>query len=182
MTKNCLNLFLTINFRRLLIVSECNYWIKNLSHIFPKHPKKSLSHIRFRPPQSFILWLELVVTALCPTVAVPGRSVLHLFDHNGSGLDAATMSTMHIGILDGLLHKFHNTRSLNFCIVCSFGKPFVDVREEEQTFPKLSKRQGRKLMNLHNNEAGRLVQFSLLLFWLIIFVYIITLSSISSIN
>jgi len=37
-----------------------------------------------------------------------------------------------------------------------FGKPFVDVKEEEQSFNKLSKRQGRKLMNLHNSEAGRL--------------------------
>lgn len=31
------------------------------------------------------------------------------------------------------------------------------MREEEQSFNKLSKKQGRKLMNLHNNEAGRLV-------------------------
>lgn len=29
--------------------------------------------------------------------------------------------------------------------------------EEEQSFNKLSKKQGKKLMNLHNNEAGRLV-------------------------
>ncbi|RWS15153.1 protein Wnt-5b-like protein [Dinothrombium tinctorium] len=36
-----------------------------------------------------------------------------------------------------------------------FAVSFIDVREREKNFPKSSPDQGRKLMNLHNNEAGR---------------------------
>ncbi|XP_023215183.1 protein Wnt-5b-like [Centruroides vittatus] len=36
-----------------------------------------------------------------------------------------------------------------------FTEGFVDVRERENNHPRGSKEQGRKLMNLHNNEAGR---------------------------
>ncbi|KAH6928419.1 hypothetical protein HPB50_015512 [Hyalomma asiaticum] len=36
-----------------------------------------------------------------------------------------------------------------------FTEGFVDVREREQNHPRGSLSQGRKLMNLHNNEAGR---------------------------
>ncbi|KAG8201598.1 hypothetical protein JTE90_012673 [Oedothorax gibbosus] len=36
-----------------------------------------------------------------------------------------------------------------------FTEGFVDVREREANHPKGSLEQGRKLMNLHNNEAGR---------------------------
>lgn len=38
-----------------------------------------------------------------------------------------------------------------------FAESFIDVREKERSFAKTSKEQGRKLMNLHNNEAGRRV-------------------------
>ncbi|GBM55238.1 Protein Wnt-5a [Araneus ventricosus] len=36
-----------------------------------------------------------------------------------------------------------------------FTEGFVDVREREVNHPRGSREQGRKLMNLHNNEAGR---------------------------
>ncbi|XP_054257211.1 protein Wnt-5b-like [Macrosteles quadrilineatus] len=36
-----------------------------------------------------------------------------------------------------------------------FTQGFVDVRERERTFRRGSREQGRALMNLHNNEAGR---------------------------
>ncbi|GFV53610.1 protein Wnt-5b [Trichonephila clavipes] len=36
-----------------------------------------------------------------------------------------------------------------------FTEGFVDVREREANHPRGSRDQGRKLMNLHNNEAGR---------------------------
>ncbi|EEC03238.1 hypothetical protein IscW_ISCW024201, partial [Ixodes scapularis] len=39
-----------------------------------------------------------------------------------------------------------------------FTEGFVDVREREQNHPRASLAQGRKLMNLHNNEAGRRVR------------------------
>ncbi|PSN49660.1 hypothetical protein C0J52_21725 [Blattella germanica] len=36
-----------------------------------------------------------------------------------------------------------------------FTQGFVDVREREKNYRRGSKEQGRSLMNLHNNEAGR---------------------------
>ncbi|XP_076662584.1 protein Wnt-5b isoform X1 [Halictus rubicundus] len=36
-----------------------------------------------------------------------------------------------------------------------FTQAFVDVRERERSFKRGSREQGRSLMNLHNNEAGR---------------------------
>nr|XP_046918584.1 protein Wnt-5b-like [Dermatophagoides farinae] len=36
-----------------------------------------------------------------------------------------------------------------------FSKSFIDVREKEKNLPKGSRELARKLMNLHNNEAGR---------------------------
>lgn len=41
-----------------------------------------------------------------------------------------------------------------------FAENFIDVKEKEQRFPKSSKPQARKLMNLHNNEAGRRVSLN----------------------
>lgn len=41
-----------------------------------------------------------------------------------------------------------------------FSQSFVDVKERENQYQKGSKDQGRKLMNLHNNEAGRRVSNS----------------------
>ena len=38
-----------------------------------------------------------------------------------------------------------------------FAETFIDVREKEASFPRSSRDQARKLMNLHNNEAGRRV-------------------------
>lgn len=38
-----------------------------------------------------------------------------------------------------------------------FAKEFVDAREREKNFAKGSEEQGRVLMNLQNNEAGRRV-------------------------
>ncbi|KPM09690.1 Wnt-5b-like protein [Sarcoptes scabiei] len=38
-----------------------------------------------------------------------------------------------------------------------FSKSFIDVREKERNLLKGSREYGRKLMNLHNNEAGRRV-------------------------
>lgn len=38
-----------------------------------------------------------------------------------------------------------------------FAKEFVDAREREKNFAKGSEEQGRALMNLQNNEAGRRV-------------------------
>lgn len=42
-----------------------------------------------------------------------------------------------------------------------FSKEFVDAREREKTYEKASMESARLLMNLHNNEAGRRVSFSL---------------------
>ncbi|KMQ85967.1 protein wnt-5b [Lasius niger] len=44
-----------------------------------------------------------------------------------------------------------------------FTQAFVDVRERERSFKRGSREQGRSLMNLHNNEAGRRVKFVLFL-------------------
>lgn len=41
-----------------------------------------------------------------------------------------------------------------------FAKEFVDAREREKNFAKGSEEQGRVLMNLQNNEAGRRVSWS----------------------
>lgn len=38
-----------------------------------------------------------------------------------------------------------------------FTQGFVDIRERERKYKRGSKEQGRALMNLHNNEAGRRV-------------------------
>lgn len=38
-----------------------------------------------------------------------------------------------------------------------FTQNFVDVREKDRKFKRGSREQGRALMNLHNNEAGRRV-------------------------
>lgn len=40
-----------------------------------------------------------------------------------------------------------------------FAKEFVDAVERDNLSPKKSKIKARKAMNLHNNEAGRLVRF-----------------------
>lgn len=40
-----------------------------------------------------------------------------------------------------------------------FAKEFVDAREREKNFAKGSEEQGRVLMNLQNNEAGRRVSW-----------------------
>jgi hypothetical protein len=40
-----------------------------------------------------------------------------------------------------------------------FAKEFVDAREREKNFAKGSEEQGRMLMNLQNNEAGRRVRW-----------------------
>lgn len=50
---------------------------------------------------------------------------------------------------------------LEYC--CRFTKGFIDIRERERKLKKGSKEQGRALMNLHNNEAGRRVSKQLLL-------------------
>lgn len=42
-----------------------------------------------------------------------------------------------------------------------FAKEFVDAREREKNFAKGSEEQGRVLMNLQNNEAGRRVSWTL---------------------
>jgi len=39
-----------------------------------------------------------------------------------------------------------------------FTQGFVDVREREKNYKRGSREQGRSLMNLHNNEAGRRVK------------------------
>lgn len=44
-----------------------------------------------------------------------------------------------------------------------FSKSFIDVREKERNLLKGSREYGRKLMNLHNNEAGRRVGRNVLL-------------------
>lgn len=41
-----------------------------------------------------------------------------------------------------------------------FAKEFVDAREREKNFAKGSEEQGRVLMNLQNNEAGRRVSWA----------------------
>jgi len=38
-----------------------------------------------------------------------------------------------------------------------FAQGFIDVREREKNYPRHSDGLGRMLMNIHNNEAGRLV-------------------------
>jgi len=44
--------------------------------------------------------------------------------------------------------------------VFRFTKVFLDVKEKDKRRKKASPEQGRSLMNLHNNEAGRRVRFS----------------------
>lgn len=44
-----------------------------------------------------------------------------------------------------------------------FTQSFVDVRERERSYKRGSREQGKSLMNLHNNEAGRRVKFALFL-------------------
>jgi hypothetical protein len=44
-----------------------------------------------------------------------------------------------------------------------FTRSFVDVRERERSYKRGSREQGKSLMNLHNNEAGRRVKFALFL-------------------
>ena len=54
-----------------------------------------------------------------------------------------------------------------------FAQGFVDVREREKNYPRHSDGLARILMNIHNNEAGRLVstlRMRLLLFCLHVFV------------
>lgn len=41
-----------------------------------------------------------------------------------------------------------------------FTKVFLDVKEKEKRWKKGTPEQGRNLMNLHNNEAGRRVSSS----------------------
>jgi len=45
-------------------------------------------------------------------------------------------------------------------VVFRFTKVFLDVKEKEKRWKKGSPEQGRNLMNLHNNEAGRRVRSS----------------------
>lgn len=56
----------------------------------------------------------------------------------------------------------HTNASL-FYVHFRFTQAFVDVRERERSFKRGSREQGRSLMNLHNNEAGRRVKFVLFL-------------------
>jgi hypothetical protein len=42
-------------------------------------------------------------------------------------------------------------------VCCRFTPGFVDIREREENYRRGSREQGRSLMNLHNNEAGRRV-------------------------
>lgn len=46
-------------------------------------------------------------------------------------------------------------------LLCRFTQGFVDVREREKNYKRGSLKQGRQLMNLHNNEAGRRVSAGL---------------------
>ena len=48
----------------------------------------------------------------------------------------------------------------NIAYGIAFSKTFVDAREKKSS--KSGKNAGRRLMNLHNNEAGRLVSYLLL--------------------
>lgn len=43
-----------------------------------------------------------------------------------------------------------------------FAETFIDVKEKEKSLARTSKEQARKLMNLHNNDAGRRVSISFL--------------------
>ena len=40
-----------------------------------------------------------------------------------------------------------------------FAREFVDAKERDNASPKSKRERGRKEMNLHNNEAGRMVSF-----------------------
>lgn len=57
-----------------------------------------------------------------------------------------------------------------------FSKEFVDAREREKTYSKGSIESARILMNIHNNEAGRMVGGKVLCFGNIFFLYLIFVS------
>ena len=40
-----------------------------------------------------------------------------------------------------------------------FTQGFVDIKEREKNYPRYSNGLARMLMNIHNNEAGRLVSY-----------------------
>jgi hypothetical protein len=52
-----------------------------------------------------------------------------------------------------------------------FAETFIDVREKEKSLSKTSKEQARKLMNLHNNDAGRRVSSCSYLLSLLLLVF-----------
>lgn len=54
----------------------------------------------------------------------------------------------------------------NIAYGIAFSKTFVDAREKKSS--KSGKNAGRRLMNLHNNEAGRLVSYLLLRFFFVL--------------
>lgn len=54
---------------------------------------------------------------------------------------------------------FSSSYIVSIKIFVRFTQAFVDVKERERSFKRGSREQGRSLMNLHNNEAGRRVNF-----------------------
>lgn len=54
-------------------------------------------------------------------------------------------------------HVWEMLKKTAWCFGCRFTQSFVDVREREKTHKRGTREQGRSLMNLHNNEAGRRV-------------------------
>lgn len=55
------------------------------------------------------------------------------------------------------IEKYNFTRILFYFLLNRFSQGFIDVRERERKYKRGSQEQGRALMNLHNNEAGRRV-------------------------
>jgi hypothetical protein len=54
-----------------------------------------------------------------------------------------------------------NKKKTAWFLGCRFTQSFVDVREREKIHKRGTREQGRSLMNLHNNEAGRRVSIGI---------------------
>lgn len=62
-----------------------------------------------------------------------------------------------VGIIIKVIYYWKTKLSLSRITCYRFTQGFVDIREREKKYKRGSKEQGRTLMNMHNNEAGRRV-------------------------
>lgn len=70
------------------------------------------------------------------------------------------MAIATVRVIMGVIYYFKAELPVfSFIACCRFTQGFVDIRERERKYKRGSREQGRALMNLHNNEAGRRVSF-----------------------